>query len=466
MSAARRHRAQEGFTLIELTVSLVAGLIVALGIMTLSKEASRTFNEEMRGSGAEAALRSAADRLRADLSRAGYMSTANIMGDPMIAKAPTAASNVSYIVGANMKGLMRLASISFVHGQQGYSQQANSLPLSLVQPNPLAPDMIEIGGNMTTAEQFQVQMILPGVGSCTQILLSANSAAMYRIAATGLTSPTANTELRNAFQPVPTGLSTQFIVRLVDTTGHTQYLATCAMAAAAGITGAGQPFVWIDTADTPIQTASQTTTQGGASGYCGGCILNPVQIVRWEITTSTLEQSNQPQYAVGLDQPPLSYGTGAVDPTKYDLMRTYVDATGTPVYATSEVVAEYAVDLKLAFSVDTTTLGDQYPSVTSFPFDSTQNLVWAPDVSTVTPPTPDVGPQRIRSVRARIVTRTAQADRTVNVAVTNYATQEFIYRYCINATPACTTNDGTLRWARARTITTEVALPNTSEAFY
>ena len=45
---------QSGFTLIELTVSLVAGLIVALGIMALSREATRTFNEEARGSAAEA----------------------------------------------------------------------------------------------------------------------------------------------------------------------------------------------------------------------------------------------------------------------------------------------------------------------------------------------------------------------------------------------------------------------------
>ena len=42
----------------------------------------------MRSSAAEANLRTAIDRLRADLGRAGYMSTGNIATDPLIAKAP------------------------------------------------------------------------------------------------------------------------------------------------------------------------------------------------------------------------------------------------------------------------------------------------------------------------------------------------------------------------------------------
>ena len=37
-----------GFTLIELTWRSSAGLIVALGIVGLSREATRTFNEEVR----------------------------------------------------------------------------------------------------------------------------------------------------------------------------------------------------------------------------------------------------------------------------------------------------------------------------------------------------------------------------------------------------------------------------------
>ncbi|MGH7295340.1 MAG: PilW family protein, partial [Polyangiaceae bacterium] len=249
MSALRRRRSpsQAGFTLIELTVSLVAGLIVALGIMTLSREATRTFNEEMRGSAAEATLRTAVDRLRADLSRAGYMSTANIMLDPMIARSPADTSNVVH-TAATMKGILRLASINLT--PEGSLAQ-NTLALSSVQSPALAPDMFEIGGNMTVAEEFPVQMIIPSTGACTRIYLSAASPAMYRIAPTGFGTVAAGQELRNAFQPVPAALSTQFIVRLVDTTGHTQYLATCPEQVAAGFVGGTQPYVEIDTTSTP-----------------------------------------------------------------------------------------------------------------------------------------------------------------------------------------------------------------------
>jgi hypothetical protein len=462
MSRRGAHRAgragESGFTLIELTVSLVAGLIVAMGIMALSREATRTFNEEARGSAAEATLRSAIDRLRGDLARAAYMSTGNIMLDPMIAKAP-GATNIQN-TGAGVPGIRHLASINL---RTGGSVTSNGIPLSAQQAPALAPDSFDVAGNMTTAEQFEVQMIVPSTGTCTQILLSSASSAMYRIAATGMGTTAAQQELRNAFQPVPAAMTTQFMVRLVDTTGHTQYLATCPGANAAGFTGT-QPWVSIDTSNTPIQYASQTQTQGGVTGYCVGCIVNPVQIVRWEITTATKELTSQTQYATGLDNLPT---TAALDPNKYDLMRTYVDATWQPVYATSELVAEYAVDLKLAFSVDKTTLGDQFPNIVTFAFDdTTDNALWGTDVSTVVPAVPNQGPERIRSARVRLVTRAAQPDRTVNVPVTNFGTQQFMYRYCVNALPSCSTNDQTLRWARARTVTAEVALPNPSQDYF
>ena len=468
--AIRHRRTTAGFTLIELTVSLVAGLIVALGIMTLSKEATRTFNEEARGSAAEATLRTAVDRLRADLQRAGYMSTGNIMLDPSIARSPSDVSNVVHI-DKSMKGILRLAAINLTPGG---SLAQNTLPLSGVQTPALAPDLFEIGGNMTVAEEFPVAAIqLPSTGiagpggqpPCTVINLSTASPAMYRIAPTGFSTAASSEELRMAFQPVPPGMSTQFIVRLVDNSGHTQYLATCPTPPVAGFTGS-QPFVSVDTAHTPIAFADQTGTQGGVTGYCGGCTVNPVQIVRWEINTTTNELATTPQYAVALGQPGLAYGQGLVDTAKYDLVRTFVDATGAVVPETSEVVAEYAVDLKLAFSVDNSTLGDAYPNIVTYAFDDPAGNVWAQDVSTVSPPLSNNGPQRIRSARVRVVTRTAQADRTVNVPVTNYGAQTFLYRYCVNSTPSCATSDGTLRWARSRTVTTEVALSNLSTDFF
>jgi Tfp pilus assembly protein PilW len=453
MSRLHLRRGPRAFTLIELTVSLVAGLIVALGILALSREATRTFNEEVRGAAAEATLRTAVDRLRADLQRAGYMSTANVALDPMIAKPLTQPTNIPKTAPL---GIQKLASIYL---NAGGSLTANALAQSSVQTPALTPDSFDIGGNLSTAEQFEVQMIVPPTTGCTRVLLSTASSAMYRIAVAGLGSAAATAELRNAFQPVPAGMTTQFMVRLVDSTGHVQYLATCKNATAASFNGT-QPYVDLDTSTTPLVFASQTGTVGGISGYCEGCFINPVQLVRWEITTTKQEQAHTAQYAVAL----ANLSTNTIDPLKYDLIRTYLDATDSYVYETSEVVAEYAVDLKLAFSVETTALGDQQPSISTLTFDDSTNANWAKDVTTTA--TVNVGPQRIRSARVRLVTRAAQSDRSVNVPLGNFGAQTFMYRYCVNASPSCATNDGTLRWARARTVTAEVSFHNTAQDFF
>ena len=460
-----------GFTLVELTVALVAGLIVAMGIVGLSHEATATFNEEVRNSATEAALRTAVDRLRADLQRAGYMSTGNIVGDNMIATV-AGVPNVARIANG-MKGLLQLASIQLV---EGGSATANGLALSGVQSPALAPDYLLIGGNMTCAEQFDVAKIMPAAGACQQIMLSAVSPAVWRVATAGVGNlPLASAQLNNVFAPVVgNGSTAQFMVRLLDDTGHSQYLATCQQANVAGVDNSGQPFVWIDATTTPILVA-QAGSIGGISGIAAGhAWVNPVQLVRWEITSTTQEAATQKQFVNGLGN--IVQGT-EVDLNKYDLMRSYVDASGNVIPQSSEIVAEYAVDFDVAFTVDNTVYavgGIQTPNLVSFAFDDVaDNGLWGATVlglaAPPASPPASQGPQRIRSVRARLVTRTALPDRAGTVPVVNqYGQEEFMYRYCMQA-GGCPTggNTGNLPWfARARTITTEVSLPNNSGFTY
>jgi prepilin-type N-terminal cleavage/methylation domain-containing protein len=437
-----RRARRAGFTLIELTVALVAGLIVALGIVGLSREATRSFHEEVRGSAAEATLRTAVDRLRADLQRASYMSTGNIVWDPRIATAP-GALNVANVNPA-MLGILRLAGVRLIAG----GSLANT-PLSLKQPKPLSPDAIEIAGNMTSAEQFEIQTITP-IGTCARLMLSSSSPALYRINAIGPFAQPA--ELNNVFQPYA---GSQFIVRLYDDTGRSQYLPTCP-GAATGFVGT-IPFVAVSTNGGPILTPQATQSLGGVTNTPGGrAWVNPVQIVRWEITSA----ANEPlQYQNALGN--LSLSPGVQDPNKYDLVRSYVDALGVPIAASMEVIAEYAVDLEFAFSVENGTVAQ--PQMLTFAFDdNVNNPLWAGNVS-AQPAAQQQAPQRIRVVRARVSTRAAQPDRTVNVAVNPAYGQNYLYRYCLN-TAGCT-NPAALEWARARTLTTEVSLPNQSSNF-
>ena len=440
-------RGQAGFTLVELTVALVAGLIVALGIVALSKEATTTFHEEVRSAAAEATLRTAVDRLRGDLQRAGYMSTANIRHDPLIARAP----GVNQIANVNpaQVGLLRLAGVHLISG--GSAAQA---PKSADQVPALSPDAIEIGGNMTCADQFSIATVTAQGGGCTRITLAANSPALYRVLAMGTTPAAQAQELNNLFQPYPSATN-QFAVRLLDGMGRSQYFATCAETPAAGFTG-NVAWVDIDTSVTAVLAPTDTKGQGGLTATPEQSWINPVQLVRWEITNAPPAQYQT------LERLPL---TGAQDPAKYDLVRSYVDmTTGLVIPQTTEVVAEYAVDLDFALSVENGNAGA--PQMLTYSFDDpADNQPWADNISTVV----TTKPQMVRIVRVRVATRAAQADRTINVALQNYAvgangTQAFLYRYCL-VTP-CDTQDSTLRWARARTMTTEVALPNQSGAFF
>jgi prepilin-type N-terminal cleavage/methylation domain-containing protein len=439
MTLRRRH-GQEGFTLIELTVALVAGLIVAMGIVGLSREATRTFHEEVRNSAAEATLRTAMDRLRADLGRAGYMSTGNIVADTRIARAPAAVNNVAQLNSAWV-GILRLAGIHLFSGGS-----ATNTPLSAKQPTALSPDAIEIGGNMTSAEQFEIANISI-IGTCARLTLSATAPAMYRVKAVGPSA--AATELNNVFQPY-TGH--QYIVRILDDTGRSQYRPTCPETTPTSGAGITPPYVDVDVNGGPILSPQDTKSLGGVTNIpAGRAWVNPVQVVRWEVTNASLEPL---QYQNALATQSLS---ATQDASKYDLVRSYVDALGAVVPQTTEIIAEYAVDLEFAFSIES---GNPIqPAVTTLPFDDPTMQSFADNVSTV----PATRPQRIRIVRARVATRTAQADRTINVPVSNYGAQAFMYRYCI--TPAGCATAGPLQWARVRTMTAEVSIPNQSGMF-
>ncbi|MGH7285012.1 MAG: hypothetical protein ACRELY_26085, partial [Polyangiaceae bacterium] len=157
-----------------------------------------------------------------------------------------------------------------------------------------------------------------------------------------------------------------------------------------------------------------------------------------------------PQYA------PLAPPAGA--PAKYDLVREWVDSTGL-VVGTPELIAEYAVDLKLAFTIDngTYTGAAPLPNLLALAFDDSANQTYAPLTVSAT-----AIPQRIRSVQVRLSTRSPMGDRGGALSTPGNTYQ---LRYCTKAT-GCTAGVDSKDWARMRTVTTEVALPNQARLFY
>ncbi len=441
-----KRRSQRGFTLTELMASLTAGVIIAGAVVGISRAASETFHEETRTLTAQSGSRQAMEQLSLDLMRAGYMSTGNIQTDPYVAKPPGELMN--NLIPNQYVGLRRLSSVLLIVG----GSKAATEPQSTFAG--LSPDTIELGGNFTTTDQYPVREIQPTAGTCQRIVLQADSPAMWRLVAT--TAGIDQTPLINAFKPGPVTSSRQFIVRIQDGSGRYQYAPTCPQADAVGING-GVPYVMIAVNSTGVGvlTAEQTRTTGGASGYGAGMLINPVQIVRWSISNAP------PASAVAAMTP-------KVDPSKFYLVRELVDALGQTDVTTTQVVSEYAVDLKFGLTVETGPVDAVNTAHRIFAFDDPLNGSYAYDVSAPPPATaPPSGPQRIRSVRVRFATRAQVADRTGAIPITppGAATQRFMYRYCTASTVAkC--GDLSLSYARVRTLTNEVSLSNQGRWFY
>ncbi len=78
MKAPTKHRARRaGFTLVELMVAMMAGLIAVSGAYVLSANSNRNISEQMRMADTQMSLRSAMDQVRRDFGRAGYLGSRN-----------------------------------------------------------------------------------------------------------------------------------------------------------------------------------------------------------------------------------------------------------------------------------------------------------------------------------------------------------------------------------------------------
>lgn len=434
----------------------MAGLLVAMALVQTSKEATNTFHEEVRAAAAEMGLRVTLERLRADLQRVAFMSTGNIQGDPMNVYQAGFANPLPNL-NSPVLGLQRLAGIQLTSG--GSTATA---PLSNNASNLLNPDSIEFGGNYSSPDEFAAFMCPAppagaGCGGIT-ICLEWNTPAMWRIRNSANPAQTLQSYFNPSFYNANPGPgATRYMARLTDDSGHYTYLLTCGGAATTSM-GALGASVNIDPA-TVILKPAQSGGRGGVSGTAAGrIVISPIEIVHWQILQATSPAIPSSYQNLGTTTPP--------DSNEYVLTRQFVDAVSNqPDATTLEVVTEYAVDLKFAFTVDNSvclpTPGAFAPgsNLLYLPLDSATNAIWAGNVS-ASPYLCGQGPQRIRSVRVRAAVRAAYPDRTVNITPVPNTGQPYMYRYFIPGVL------GGLQWARVRTGVTEASLPNQARSFY
>ncbi len=431
-----KRAARGGFTLVEMLVALSAGLLITISVIALSRDATRTFHEEMRVSTAEMSLRLAAERLRSDLQRASFMSTPNIWIDRTVVRpqGPTSQFGTHY-PQAIYPGLFNLSGIELEHeasstgAVQTYSQTYNGL----------RPDAIRITGNMTTADEY-VGRVVPGGGCASNggvgdsVILSADDPAVMRLMTFGA---------QNAFMPARNAsnvlIATQrFLARVSDPTGKFyNYVPVC------NVILTNPPQIQFDFAAPGSVLTGQMigTGSGGTSGFAR-VVVNPIHTVRWYIRRSA---------SALLDDP------GTDVNARFELVRAWVDSRNVEMPVV-EVVAEYAIDLKFAFTVEHDKVNHAF---TTFEFGDPLGYAYTPctDVTGCAKrggqrflqPMGLAGPDSIRSVHFRLATRSTFSDRNTQIAG---APTGYVYRYCLEAASPCK------RLVRARTIVSEVALPN------
>ncbi len=434
----RTLRTGRGFTLVEVMVSLVAGLIVTIAVVGLARTATTSFYEEARLSTTEAAVRTAAERLRQDLTRVSLMSTGNIQlagGDTVpfghkAAQLPGAATPSRYgAATANLQGIRILVGGSFATAEG---------PNLLSTKNVLSPDAILLTGNFTTDDSYRGT--LKGNNNSVD-LVAANNPAVGRL----LSGPNPNTAIRNAFTPGSlSGAPPPFVARIVDVTGCQHYVVLANAVAAAGT--ATLSFAAAADGNPPIPSGG---TAAGSAGNCGGVpgdevTINPVQTVRWSIGKTA--DPLAPDVSVG--------ETG----NKFDLYREVLDAMLAPVPAPGgpQVVAEYAIDLKFGISVDSPAALAPPNNQLTFDMDTDGLSIasWTQLASGTAAGA--AAPQRVRSVRFRVATRSSLPDRDAPFS----PVPGYISRYCTEAATPCT------KFARARTIMSEVQLINQAGMTY
>jgi len=437
--ASRPTARRRGFTLVELMVSLVAGLIVTIAVVGLARTATTTFYEEARLSATEATVRSAAERLRQDLTRVGFMTTGNINlarfdNDfvPVGQKIAHGPSGPTSRYGAMTNDL------AGVRIDVGGSLPATA---ALSGANGLNPDAIFMTGNYTTDDSYVGTL----TAANTVVLDILRDPANARLLAGA--NPT--TSVRNAFTPgSPAGAVPPFVARVVDPVGCSHFVV---LNGATGTAAAATLTFAAPTVGTPVLAPGATD-----NAVCGAIVseevrINPVQTVRWRLEGTSAPLA--PEAALGL---PVG--------TKFDLVREILDATGASVISPGgpQVVAEYAVDLKFGVTVDHPAAAFPPPTnqiTLDMDTDGIAITKWGQTASTTSlPPARAEAPQRIRSVRFRLATRAALPDRTLPLPSAPGA--PYLSRYCVIPGGPCTT------FSRVRTIMSEVALVNQAGMTY
>ncbi|HET9954706.1 MAG TPA: prepilin-type N-terminal cleavage/methylation domain-containing protein [Polyangiaceae bacterium] len=420
---------RRGFTLIELLVSLTGGLFVSLAVFALARDASRFYQREGRLASATLSGIVGFERLRADIARAGFLSTPNVSNDPFVCSRPNASSPTL---------LRDLSSLRVVN--QGSPTNA------ILQANSLAPDSLLLMGSYSSPDEFIVRDISreDSTGGAVVTLLP-TSAAMARLGFLSAPPGQRKALLQGVF-------ATGRALRIVDNEGRQHF----GVIQSANVDPTGTiPEVRLS-AQPALEFRPDSSRLCGLKAGERGARVNVINFIRYDVrnlnTQSSFDGGKNKNYAA-LYTASKADALSEQETARTELVRTELDVNENPLTLTQavsdtqnlstnleELVAEYAVDFQLEAGVAI----DPPPNPSLQHFTDTQNQF----AQYVGKPTAGASPERLRSVRVRLSLRSREADRAMPLVAAGG-----LYRVGLGS-------DGKAPYARVRSLQADVMLNN------
>ncbi|HYP98115.1 MAG TPA: hypothetical protein VER96_05545 [Polyangiaceae bacterium] len=394
-------------------VALTGGLFISLAVFALARDSGRFYQREARLANATVSGLIGFERLRADIARAGFLASPNIVRDPRVCSPPN---------GQWPAGLQNLASIQVTAPPVNYPA---------LQANGRTPPVLTLAGSYTSPDVYGAK-IVPGDSAVTFQLSTIEGAGALR-------------RLGNSAMPT-TGMMTaafpgQHVLRVVQ--NGWQYYGQIVTS-----NGGAQPTVTIN-ASPKVQFRSGSAINCGLTDVGSGAstatinVVNFVQYAVRPLQTAGAIAGYQNVFTNSADAPGESGRT--------ELTRVELDINGQVLNNTEELVAEYAVDLNLQLTAVTSVTGCCDPTLGLVsPGQPLYSKFTSPVFASANTP------ELIRSVRVRLGVRSRDADRTGTITS---AANQGLFRFNISSGTAET-------FARVRTFQADVALHNQADILW
>jgi prepilin-type N-terminal cleavage/methylation domain-containing protein len=324
-------RARLGFTLVELMVAMLIGLMVVGAAYYISRSTGRTFAEQLRRAETQLTLRSAVELLRRDISRAGFGGG----GGPHEMPGGTHTGD-----GVASFGSVGSSSVSI-----------SPVPLHaawVVQNTTTQRQALYISGNLTTSDHYTMSSGGSGLSTSNMVVLQTDNLLFQRSFVNPVGGAFMNTRFVDAFLPLRNTTPTGRMINALNLKTRKSFLRH--VTTATGNAGVSPSI----TVNPPLPS---DLPGEGCSAVTSATIVSPISIVRYEVVdTATDADAAAAVAAQGLTTAAQGWMVGG---PRSVLVRREIDATtlgsATPSYiqTTTRVVVDFIdPDPALGFVVE------------------------------------------------------------------------------------------------------------------